>query len=274
MNKHSHLLAGTAITLALFSIPGFADEVALSSIAGQASASYTSRSSDYTQLSEFETSTMAIQASVLYRVDQNLNLQIDYASHEHDGDDVVPFSTWHLGAGIFSRTSDLLLGLTGQTGKTKNETTNFAKHYSFGPTLEIYQANTTLGATASYSKMDYGAPYILKSYQGQIYGKFYANDNLALTLSGNYGSGELQSADWKTYGAFGEAEYAYSNAAVFMRAEFTSYEADLYDLDDTQATVGLRIYLNSDDTNIKSLHRSTTINNTNVMLENSFFAWY
>jgi hypothetical protein len=274
MNKVANLLATASTALIMFSLPASADETKLSPLAGQASASYTTRSSDYTALSEFKTNTIAVQASALYRLDHNLNLQIDYANHEHDGDDVTPFSTWHLGAGIFSRTSDLLLGLTGQTGKTRNETRNFAEHYSFGPTLEVYQSNTTLGATASYSKMDYGAPYVLKSYQGQVYGKFYTSDNVALTLSGNYGNGELQSADWKTYGAFAEAEYAYNNASVFVRTEFTSYETDSIDLDDKQAVVGLRIYLNSDDTNIKSLHRSTTINNTNVMLENSFFSWY
>ena len=42
-------------------------------------------------------------------------------------------------------------------------------------------------------------------------------------------------------------------------------------MDDTQAVVGLRLYLNSDDTSIMSLHRSTTINNTNELMENTSF---
>ena len=271
MSNRTKLSAAAATALALFSLPALANEPSLSPFAAQLGASYTDRSSDWTINSNFGSDTMAAEAALLYRLDQNLNLQIDYAYHEHDFDDGYTFDIWHVGGGIFSRDANFMVGLTGQAGKAGSESGSFAKHFLIGPIMEAYQDNITFGARANYSHLEYNGNLAMKSVAGSLYAKLYASSNLALTLTGDYAGGEIESTNWTTYGGSAEAEYAYGSASVFLRAQYFKSESDSSEMDDTQAVVGLRLYLNSDDTSIMSLHRSTTINNTNELMENTSF---
>lgn len=273
MNKPSNLLATAATALVLFSLPAFADETALSPFAAQFGVSYTDRSTDWGLAPAFNNSGTAAEAALLYRLDQNLNLQIDYAYQEHKLPQDSTFNVWHLGGAIFHRDADRLLGLAGQTGETGSDTSTYGKHYIIGPVLEIYQANMTLGARANYVYFD-SSGYDRTSGEIIGYGQVYPTSKLALKLAASYSHEKLDLATWDSTGVHGEAEYAViSNASVFLRGQYAySINQNDYTLEDTQAMFGLRFYFNSNDTSIMDLHRSTTIDNTNELLENSSFS--
>jgi hypothetical protein len=242
----------------------------LSPIAAKITAGYATREADGTFSASDTYPTMLGEAAILYRLDDQLNLQGDYAYHEQDLG-YLEIKVWHVGGALFQRDENTLYGIAATTGKTEilgPTSTN----YVIGPIAEFYQENLTLGIRGNYVYVDYDGASPMKSGEISLYGIAYPADNLALKLAGTYANTKLGTTPLDTYVASAELEFnLVSNLSLFARAQYANQSWPNSEFEENVGLFGLRFYFGSDPESLKATHRSTTINNTIEWLENANF---
>lgn len=171
-----------------------------------------------------EIDTWAVGGAYAWGGNGSLGFQLDGAVGQHEYDVGLDANTYNLGAHLFTRNENHLLGGFVGIGNTDIDGALEYDYYTFGLEGAYYMSRTTLNGVLSYSNsddlnsdatmLDLGATHFVTDH---------------FSINGGVGFGELSDNDVTTFGV--GAEYQFTSAPISLYAGYNNSDYDGTDVD-------------------------------------------
>jgi hypothetical protein len=255
------LLAGSAVWI-LAATPALADGMGDKKVTGFGDIGYMYNDYEVDGLGDFDSRTIHAKGSVLWDLQGEWNVQGNFGFNSEKVE-VPPvdfaIDTWHLGVGAFWRGKQGAFG--GEINYQAIDVALSVEGYNARLRGEYFLPHITLGGGIGYNTFDDNGVDV-DGWDFGLYGRFYAQPQLALTLSGAYNTWEDNTAiaflgDVDGWFGRAEAEYLIPNCvtSVYGAFEYGSYDIANVDTDFWSLGIGFRFYLNTDG-DLETRHRT------------------